>query len=153
MSSVLDNVNMLNKNGHPPMHTAICSRNHCRVDQLIEQGADLHIVYRENQTLLHNACFFGLYSLVLHMLKAGVKQTPMEHNLYPIHYAIFHPEILEKLIEYGADVSVVAYSGRTALDMARDEKKLFDDYPEKTHYLEMSRRAGKSIAILEQHMT
>lgn len=95
---------------------------------LIEAGASLHAVSKDNFTMLMAASFGGLAPLVERILPhsaidAAVIATHAEQGGYTaLMYASMqgHAQVAWALLQAGADRAVCATSGSTALTLARN---------------------------------
>uniref|UniRef100_A0AC34RJ42 Uncharacterized protein n=1 Tax=Panagrolaimus sp. JU765 TaxID=591449 RepID=A0AC34RJ42_9BILA len=77
----------------------------------------------DGSTYLHIAAAHGFYDVVAFLLKIGFDWQPRDNDHWtPLHAAAQwnHPDIIELLCEYGADINVKTVTGETPFDLAED---------------------------------
>jgi len=94
---------------------------------LLEGGVDLEKTNANQYTALHAAARRGDLEICRLLLDWGAKVDPLDKwKATPLHEAAQwgHLSVAQLLVERGADVRVKNYIGRTASDLARNNRKL-----------------------------
>ena len=93
-----------------------------RIKILVEAGADVHAADNGGNTFLTKAVSQGSTDFVRYVLSQGV-DLHAPGNCTALHMAAeaSYPDIMQMLIDYGADKSVQDEDGRTAMDIATEE--------------------------------
>lgn len=89
------------------------------VEKLIKKGADINLEY-ERTTLLKMALGNGYIEIAKLLIKNGAKD--LNTNFLFSAYKGYD-EIIQLLIEKGVDVNFKDYSGKTALDYAKERHR------------------------------
>ena len=104
-----------------PLHSAAGSGATDLVRRLVAEGADLNAIGKGGWKPLLMAVYRGHTHVVRTLLEAGA-QTNDGQN--PLHFAAeySYKNILELLLDYGANINTLDAKGRTALDLAGTEE-------------------------------
>ncbi len=125
------NVNTKNKNGTTPLLRATWASPHPHraaidkdvVELLMIAGADVRATWKTGETPLHGTARYGCYELSKILINKGVRVNAKLNNLggetalYKASVYGRHKDVVELLIENGADVNVTTHDG-TALHYA-----------------------------------
>ena len=109
--------------GYTWFHYAVhgCSKD--VLQSIIAKGADVNATSKGNGTPLMLASWYGQVDAIKVLLSAGADQTIKDANGYTwIHYAVrggCSKEVLQSIIDHGADVNVTNEEGDTPLMLAR----------------------------------
>jgi Rad3-related DNA helicase len=107
-------------NGDRPLHIALINENERVALFLLERGADFHALASNNRTSLHIAADYNLPSIVSNLLDRS-PATQIEHvddfSWTPL-CSCGHVDIVELLIEHGANVHYTDKDGWTPLHQA-----------------------------------
>ncbi|WP_303749323.1 ankyrin repeat domain-containing protein [Stenotrophomonas pigmentata] len=112
-------VNVLDEDGYPPLHTAVYLQQQKMVKVLIARGADVNLSGQDGWTPLHEAARGGNTESVQMLLDAGASLASFctghydPIGGYPIHEA--SGAAVSLLVEHGADVEAKDEMGRTPL--------------------------------------
>lgn len=107
-----------------PLLNAVCSGRNDIVRKLLEAGAkiDLHDSYGNG--LLHQAAMQGTEETVTLLMEKGAKidQRDRRHGFTPLQSAVYYnrQQMVEFLLEQGADAQIKNNNGHTALQIARE---------------------------------
>ena len=109
------------------------------VEVLISKGVDVKARDTAGSTPLHDAAAAGHREVAELLIAKGADinaKTTNEDVTTPLHSAAFagHKEMVELLIARGADANIRDYRGRTALDLAEQQRH--------TEIAEMLRKHG-----------
>lgn len=128
-----------------PLSAACCQRNpdptaqRAAIEALLDAGADIHAVDKNGVTALHHAVRFRSPAAVEVLLRRGaaVNQTCKRSGSTALHRAVTSTgapgtsgkhreakEIVELLLQFGADPAIQNKSGKKAADYVRDEEIL-----------------------------
>ncbi|XP_046567501.1 probable palmitoyltransferase AKR2 [Haliotis rubra] len=92
------------------------------VEFLVNEGADLSLVDQFGNNILHQACMGGDVKTVKYLLSQSVVgiNSKGQHNRTPLMFAILERchEVMELLVEEGADMSLVDDVGNNVLHCA-----------------------------------
>ncbi|XP_040481442.1 nuclear factor NF-kappa-B p105 subunit isoform X3 [Ursus maritimus] len=120
-----DIINMRNDLYQTPLHLAVITKQEAVVDDLLRAGADLSLLDRAGNSVLHLAAKEGqdkiLSILLKHKKAAPLMDHPNGEGLNAIHLAVMSDSMpcLLLLVAAGADVNAQERkSGRTALHLA-----------------------------------
>ncbi|XP_067685868.1 putative ankyrin repeat protein RF_0381 [Haliotis asinina] len=102
-------------------------------EALVEQGADLSVVDKNGNNLLHLACLGGHVQMVKYILKQNlVHINAKEHRgMSPFLLSAYFGkrEVFDVFVKQGADLSVVDKNGNNVLHLAcRTGKKMMAEY-------------------------
>lgn len=88
------------------------------------EGTDINSVDKENGTALYYAVTENHYEIAEYLLKKGAKQNIFSWEHQPIHAAARNQnaEMIQLLIEYGADVNVKSGAGYTPLQLCKTKE-------------------------------
>ncbi|MCF6776219.1 ankyrin repeat domain-containing protein [Thiotrichales bacterium 19X7-9] len=99
-----------------------------KVEYLIANKADVDAEDNYAQTALHWACYNGHLEVVKILLACGANVNSVDiNNNTPLHCAVKNEDIIELLLQYGADISIKNAEGHTAdqltdyFDIRQDE--------------------------------
>ena len=112
-------VNIPDENGETPLHQLAWGPDIMKM--LLDQGARVGALDRENRTSLHAASYQGDPSSIELLIHHGADVNATDnHGWTPLHFAAAgeNYDALEILIENGSDVAAVDKTGRTALHLA-----------------------------------
>jgi ankyrin repeat protein len=120
-----ENVNLVDEDGHSLLSRAATAGdlNMKIIRLLVKNGADVNIRLREGGTLLHFAAHLLRKNLAAELLRAGCDPNATndagETALSKVLWA-FNPkaDLIEILLEHGADPTMKAVGGESALDLA-----------------------------------
>ncbi|KJH44356.1 ankyrin repeat protein [Dictyocaulus viviparus] len=115
------NLNAKNTDGMTPLHLASEWSKVCRVDGLVQAGAEIDPRSVNDATPLHCAALGGHHLVVKHLLKSGADvNAKMKGELTPLHLAAYHSSrpVSQVLIEMGADIEAKDAYLRTPLHFA-----------------------------------
>jgi ankyrin repeat protein len=132
-------INAQNNHGNTPLHVAIYSDSVGIVRLLLSRGAEVQLCNNKGRTALHNAAKYGSLDIERALIKAGANVNALDKDLQsPLHLAattldttgIYYKSIplstrkniIDILIENGADPSLVDGNGKTAMQLARDDE-------------------------------
>ncbi|EFA11849.2 uncharacterized protein LOC103314755 [Tribolium castaneum] len=89
---------------------------------LIQQGTDLNIYDKYNQTALHYACRYGRLEITNLLLQNGAKLTYDADDQTPIHYAcrLDSFDVLELFIQSGANINIPGKFGKMPIHIASE---------------------------------
>lgn len=112
-------------NGSLPIHGAANIEKIALVKRLIKEGSPADPVDKSGETPLHNAAHRGNALLVKYLLKAGAKPNPVEDRESPLHVAVQYgrknKEVVQLLLDAGADVNAKDSRGTTPIQLASKE--------------------------------
>lgn len=113
-----------NRLGWSPFLICVANGDERLVKLFIEHGADVNSKNTLGRSGLHFACNYGYIHIAILLLEAGAKVNIEDsgHSGIPLHVAVKSGciELVRKLLEYDAEVSVRDYTGKTALDYAQE---------------------------------
>ena len=115
-------MNATNGTGSTPLLAAAGRGGLDTAKVLVEAGADVHVADEGGNTFLTKAVSQGSIDLVRYALIKGV-DLRAPGNCTALHMAAeaSEPDIMQMLINLGADKSVQDEDGRTAMDIATEE--------------------------------
>ncbi|SPO04697.1 related to ankyrin 1 [Cephalotrichum gorgonifer] len=110
-------VNTKDANGVPALIQAVkYSQDDVLVRYLLDHGADVNIRDRDNDSALHQAALSGKYSVVELLLERNIEVNAVNaSDTTPLYDAVPNPDILQMLLEKGADPDLGKGNGFTAL--------------------------------------
>jgi ankyrin repeat protein len=120
-------VNEFNDDGHPPLISAIVSRNIKIIRMLLDKGADINIIDdSEMYTPLHLAVLEDNIEIIQMLLDKGANINILCYSLNngkkytPLHLVVLERNIdlVEILLEKGANINLQNSSGETPLHLA-----------------------------------
>ena len=118
------NLNVRNKDGNTPLHSAAWSGREQSARLLIDAGADINISDNQQWTALHLAASNGHSSIVGELIKAPHRNLNVrnENGDTPLNVAADNGRAASArlLIDAGADINISDNKQRTALHMAAD---------------------------------
>ena len=112
-------VNITDDNGETALHQLAWGPD--VVKMLLDQGACVGALDRENRTPLHAACYQGHPTSIELLIHHGADINSTDnHGWTPLHFAAAgeNYDALEVLIQNGSDIAAVDKTGRTALHLA-----------------------------------
>ena len=115
--------------GYSPVTIATLRNNPEALNLLIEAGADITVVDRKDNTLLHHAAYGNSIEVATILLEEGKIELELERELYgftPLLVAAFqgNVEMVEMLIEHGADIEAFDDWEDTPINVAAWNGKL-----------------------------
>ncbi|KAK9870480.1 hypothetical protein WA026_008038 [Henosepilachna vigintioctopunctata] len=116
------NPNMQDANGNTPLHLACMQGNEGVIRVLLEHGANINVKNQLDKIALHYAAMFGCSKIVRLLLAKGA--NPNARNIdgrTPLAYSVCetcNSEIVNILLEYGADLNCLDRYGLTPLHIA-----------------------------------
>jgi uncharacterized protein len=154
-------VNSRDHDDSTPLNKAAFSGNREVVETLLAANPDIEALDLSGQTALHSAAIRGKdeYSdgVLEALLAAGAEiNAPskddffQEHDGYtPLHLAtlVGNLEAVRILVEHGANLSATAASGKDALAIAREERKILEDLKSRGQEVDESLRTMKDIEM------
>ena len=113
-------INAVDGQGNTALRLAIYCSHPKAALKLIKGGAKLEVKYNKDQTPLHMAAGMGSEELVGALMEQGNVNTTDKHGWTPLHIALQyrHAEIVEILLEAGAQAGFQTPVGRTPLHVA-----------------------------------
>ena len=111
--------NIADDNGETPLHQLAWGPDIMKM--LLDKGAHVGALDRENRTPLHAACYQGHPSSIELLIHHGADINSTDnHGWTPLHFAAAgeNYDALEVLIQNGSDIAAVDKTGRTALHLA-----------------------------------
>lgn len=122
-------INSMDIEGLSPLHYVVgYNENTEIVSLLIQSGADIHITTMNGVNLLHSAAMNNAVAMVKYVLDLGFDINDKDNNGWtPLCYASRYSEnveIIELLLESGADVKTVAIDGKSLLHLVAFNSKL-----------------------------
>lgn len=113
-----------NRLGWTPFLICVANGDERLVKLFIEHGADVNSKNTLGRSGLHFACNYSYLHIADLLLEAGadVNLEDSGHSGIPLHVAVNSGciELVRKLLEYDAEVSIRDYAGKTALDYAQE---------------------------------
>jgi ankyrin repeat protein len=94
---------------------------------LLDRGAEIDARDQQRRTVLHGAASRGQLQAVDLLLSRRASVDPVDAlGLTPLHLAVRegHVAVAARLLDRGADVRLSARDGRTALDLAGDDREM-----------------------------
>ena len=117
-----DLLNAINKDGRTPIIEALIGGNEDIASLLIDQGADVSIQASDGMTALHLACQYNMPNIITKILNKDkdLLNIKDKNNETPLMWVLKNRQesIALMLLEKGADVSIQASNGTTALSLA-----------------------------------
>ena len=117
------NPNIVATDGNTCLHDAVVG--HCGqevIQALIDHNADVNAITQKNQTALILACMIGNIHAIDILLNARANPNVSDVDGYTcLHYTILEncsKEVIQAIVDHGADVNATNNSNRTALMMA-----------------------------------
>ncbi|RTE84217.1 hypothetical protein BHE90_001268 [Fusarium euwallaceae] len=103
-----------------PLHAAIDDGHSDQVEYLLKQGADPNVKDSDDLWAIYTAAENGRTDMVrmLAEAKADLNTLSGEQKWTPIHACTKYPEIVQLLIELGADLTITSLAQSTPLDVA-----------------------------------
>jgi ankyrin repeat protein len=103
------------------------------IEFLLSKNEEILIHYKKNTKLLNICCKINYVYLIDLLIKYKVYLNDCYGGNYPIHWAVLNGnyDVVEKLIENGADINVKNIEGYTPYALAKnceDKNKLYNDY-------------------------
>ena len=155
------NVNTRDHDDSTPLNKAAFSGNRDVVEKLLAANPDLEALDWSGQTPLHSAAIRGKDNcsdgVLEALLAAGAEVNApskddifQEHDGYTaVHLAILvgNPEAIGVLVEHDANLSARTASGKDALAIAREERKILEDLKSRGQDVDESLRTMKDIEM------
>lgn len=94
------------------------------IKRLHLESHQLNIRFPDGSTFLHVAAAQGYSSVAAFLLRCGLNPSDRDNDFWmPIHAAANwnQPDLIEMLVEYGADINAKTNQEETPLDLATDE--------------------------------
>lgn len=128
--------NIASDNGTTPLHAAALNSDSSMVNLLLSNGAQVRADVN-NATPLHAAAQNGntaIAYILLNRIGPGhliISKADTRYGKTALHQAASygHHEIVNLLLDYGADKTKRTFEGKTALDLAYENKALYVKYP------------------------
>jgi len=155
------NVNSRDHDDSTPLNKAAFSGNREVVETLLAANPDIEALDLSGQTALHSAAIRGKDEhsdgVLEALLTAGAEVNApskddlfQEHDGYtPLHLAtlVGNFEAVRVLVKHGANLSATAASGKDALAIAREERKILEDFKSRGQGVDDSLRTMKDIEM------
>ena len=115
-------IEMKNSDGYSPLHSACASGALEIVKMLVEAGAGVRVTEKTGETCLMLAAYFGHTETVRYLV--GLPEVEVNHggdeNDTALHHAVEqnHADIVQVLIDAGADTDTQNTDGRSPVDLA-----------------------------------
>ncbi|MHB9146880.1 MAG: ankyrin repeat domain-containing protein [Candidatus Amoebophilus sp.] len=136
-SAVNADLESRNRKGICPFHMAAAKNNIDIIKLLLECGANIDIKDRIGYTPVHIAACKGHTELVKFFISHGADikiAATDEYKNAPIHTAVKHNhvKVVRLLLSQGANVNTKNAKGKTAIDLAQDNKEMLEILKNKT---------------------
>ncbi|XP_067685768.1 ankyrin-3-like [Haliotis asinina] len=116
------NINTKGYMGMPPVLLAVCFFNREVFDLLVKKGADLSVVDKHGDNILHLFCRYGNMKMVNYILTHTTLNINSTNNkkMTPLLMAAYHgkKDVLGLLLETGADTSAVDHKNNNVLHLS-----------------------------------
>jgi ankyrin repeat protein len=100
-------VNARNQNGHTPLHNVFGQKTAAVIKLLINQGAEVNARDQEQMTPLHFAANSGKADITELLIRSRADiNARSNQNWTPLHYGASHLEVVQKLIQAGANLTI-----------------------------------------------
>jgi ankyrin repeat protein len=116
------NVNLADKKGNTPLHTALEGGGTFVAEALLAKGANPNLKNNAGNTPLHVAAQMGYQTVAKKLLCKGANPNPENNqNETPLHIAARNGEqcVVEELINANADINAKDREGKTPSDLAK----------------------------------
>ncbi|KAJ2951460.1 hypothetical protein O0L34_g13612 [Tuta absoluta] len=115
------NVNVQDYDGDTPIHDAVVTTKHKAVEMLLHAGGDPELKSEASYTPFHLACYRGSLECVkvLHPFVININEKSFKGDT-PLILAVqgFHNEVVQFLLQNGADPHIKTSYGELAMNMA-----------------------------------
>ncbi|XP_048257878.1 uncharacterized protein LOC124126822 isoform X2 [Haliotis rufescens] len=114
------NINTRGQYGRTPVMLAAFKGHQSMFDLLVSKHADLTLVDKDGDSLLHNACFGGNTAIVQNLVSPSNINTRGQYGWTPVMLAAFkgHQSVFDLLISKHADLTLVDKDGNGVLHLA-----------------------------------
>ncbi|MGL9718545.1 MAG: ankyrin repeat domain-containing protein [Wolbachia sp.] len=130
VESSYENINKRDKSGSTVLHYAVGILDQKKVRLLIEKGADINAADAGKYRPLHLAVMAQRVENIKELIRSGAEVNVEERGskLTPLHLGcmIGEKKIVEELVKAGASVEQKDKFGKTAIDHARNDKKIIE---------------------------
>ncbi|KAI3336670.1 hypothetical protein HD806DRAFT_542484 [Xylariaceae sp. AK1471] len=125
------------------------------VSELLDRGAKVNAVGRDDETPLHMACFWPGREVVFELLRRGANPVAQDKKgRIPLHHAAWFADsgvVEELLAQPGQAVDTVDHGNRTALQMACNPKSKANQQGRGLHIIETLLRHGACAFTARNH--
>ncbi len=142
--SAMQNVNVVNKNGHTPLMDAAKEGDVEAVKDLLHRGADVDAKSSKGKTALHYAAANGKVEAVNLLIASGADLNARDRDWHtPLMLAAIYGcnHTVQALVNNGADVNAKTLAGTTAMIYAEN-----NDHPLALALLKKAQRAKEATA-------
>jgi ankyrin repeat protein len=111
-------INQPDVDGHMPLHVAAEQGRWPVAKLLIKHGADINALDRDGHSPVYIALMAGRTQVVQHMVKMGAHVEPDELLAEAVRNGVADRDVVELMLEQGADINHLTSEGETPLILA-----------------------------------
>jgi ankyrin repeat protein len=111
-------INQPNVDGRMPLHVAAEQGRWPVAKLLINNGANINALDRQGHTPIYVALMAGRTQVVQHMVKMGARIEPDELLAEAVRNGVADRDVVELMLEQGADINKLTKEGETPLILA-----------------------------------
>ncbi|XP_071084544.1 ankyrin repeat and KH domain-containing protein 1-like [Haliotis cracherodii] len=114
------NINTRGQNGWTPVMMAAFKGHQSAFDLLVSKHADLTLVDKDGNSLLHLACYGGNTAIVQYLVSPSNVNTRGQNGWTPVMMAVMegHQSVFDLLVSKNADLTLVDKNGNSLLHLA-----------------------------------